>query len=539
MKKILQIFALTLFSLVSLANASEGSKKELVFVTAAIRSLDSVKATDSASFNIIQNTQETLLIYDKGKPVLGAAKSFDISPDGLTYTFHLKDGLKWSDGKPLTASDYKFAWERLLDPKTGASYAFFLFPVKNANDYYKGKKGVTLKDVGIKATDDKTLVVTLAYRVPYFTQLVAFAGLSPQRADVIAKYGNAYATKADKMLYSGPFIITNWVKGAKIELKKNPYFWDAKNVALEKAKFLELKENSTQYQMFLSNQLDVVEGKTGEYIQRLNVGAKQGKYQHINVALPREYYMSFNFKKPEFKSFKIRTAFSAAVKREEFVKRVIKAGIPAYGFVTPGILVGDLDYRKEVPQPLLSVSVKDPKALFIEGLKELGMDADPSKHSFDLLQRGSDAQSKIEGEYFKNMWEKALGVKINLLPSADFADFLDKDSKGLFDLSFQGWGADYNSPLTFLDYYTTWNGYNTGKYVNKEVDELIKKAQRESDPKKRLELFKKVEYIYTVGDPATAPLYYKDLNVYMKNYVQGLQITLFGGKYQLRWVNVQ
>lgn len=537
MKKLLLFIFVVLTFVACKQEKLQSKSKELTLTTVAIRSLDSVMATDSASLNIIQNTQETLLIYKDNLPVLGAAKSFTVSKDGLVYTFLLKNGLKWSDGKPLTSKDYLYAFKRLLSPATGASYAFFLFPIKGANDYYKGK--ASFKDVGLSTPDDHTLKVTLAYKVPYFTQLIAFPALAPQREDLVEKYGQAYATKTSNMVFSGPFVVSDWVKGSKIVLKKNPYYWDAANIKLDVVKFLQVKEFSTQYQMFMDKQLDVVEGNTGEFIKRYNEGVKKGLFARINVPLPRQYFMTFNFKKKEFASKKVRLAFSAALNREEFVSKVLKTGIPAYGFVTNGIMVGDLDYRKEVAQPLLGAKIGDPKALLIEGLKELGLDPNPAAHSFELLQRKNDAQMKIEGEYLKNMWEKALGVRITLLAAADFADFLDKDQKGLFDISYQGWGADYNSPLTFLDYYTSWNSYNTGKYHNAQVDLLIKQTAKESGARKRLELFKQVENIYVLGDPATAPLYYKDENIYLKNNIKGLDLTLFGGKYQLRFTSVE
>lgn len=533
MKKIFLFLAVFCAALLAKDDAT-WLKKDLVLTSEAIRTLDSSKATDLASFNIISNVQETLLLHKGGKLVPGAALSYEVSKDALTYTFHLRKNLFWSDGVKLTSADYAYAFKRLLDPKEGSSYAFLLFGLKNAKKYYAGK--TSFANVGVKAPNERTLIINLEYKLPYFPQLVAFGSLSPQRKDYVEKYANTFATQPDKMPYSGPFVVSSWVRGSKIELKKNPFYYNAQSTFLDAVKFLEVKEYSTKYQMFRYGQLDAVEGGNVEFIKRYNVGALEGRYQHINKPLARQYFLTFNFNKPEFKSKKVRLAFSASLNRQEFVNKVLGTGIAAYGFVTPGIYVGNINYRKAVSGPLKKLDVKDVKALLIQGLKDLQMDANPAKHTFTLLQRGSDTQSKLEGEYIKNTWEKALGVRIKLITPADFASYLETNNAGRFEISYQGWGADYNSPLSFLDYFATFNSYNSGHYASKKVDALIKQAQVQDDEYKRLEYFKQIEEIITLKNPACAPLYYQDLNIYIKNFVHGLEFSLFGGQYQLRWV---
>lgn len=180
------------------------SKKTLNLTTSAIKTIDSVKAMDSASFNIVQNTQETLLTYNNGEITLGAAKSYDVSKDEKTYTFHLRDNLKWSDGSAITSKDFKYAWLRLLNPDTAASYSFFLYGVKNAEAYNTGEGSP--EDIGIYTPDDKTLVVELTSPVPYFNQLMTFPCLAPQKQDVVEAEGDKYGTDPSKLVYSGPFI---------------------------------------------------------------------------------------------------------------------------------------------------------------------------------------------------------------------------------------------------------------------------------------------------------------------------------------------
>lgn len=507
--------------------------------TGAVKTLDSVKSTDAESFNVIQNTQETLLVDNNDKPEPGAAESFEVSKDGKTYTFKLRDGLKWSDGKELTSKDFKYAWLRLLDPKVAASYSFFLFDVVNAKDYFDGK--AKAEDVGIKTPDDKTIVVQLNNPLPYFDQLVAFPGLSPEREDVVKEQGDKYGTDPSKLVYSGPFVVSNWQRGSKLELKKNPNYWNSDNTKLDTVNLLEVKETNTIYQMFTNNQLDAM-GGTGEYLAKLEEGAKSGKWNEVNGEAASVFYTQFNFGKganEALKSPKVRLAISLAVNREGFTKDVLKRDVPAYGLVPQGIYCGKTDYRDDVKQPLEEVKDKDPKKLFVEGLKDLGLDQDPSKYTFKYLLQGSDSTSKTQGEYMQNNWKKTLGINVELVTSADFSDFLTKQENGEFDFASSGWGADYNDPMTFLDLFGKDNGNNSGKYNDAKVNNLLNKLQNETNMDKRLQMYKEIEEIEVVGDPAVAPTYFREKYSFQKKNLKGLQLPNFGGAYQLRWTSIE
>ncbi|WP_024613833.1 peptide ABC transporter substrate-binding protein [Clostridium sp. Ade.TY] len=519
-------------------SVTQKNSKTLNLTTGAVKTMDSVKATDSESFNIVQNTQETLLVYDNDKPVPGAAKSFEKSKDEKTYTFHLRDGLKWSDGKKLTSKDFKYAWMRMLDPNVAAGYSFFLFGVKNGENYFNGK--AKAEDVGIKTPDDKTLVVELENPIPYFSQLVAFPALAPQREDIVEKQGDEYGSKEDGLVFSGPFMISNWQRGAKIELVKNPNYWNEKDIKLDEVNLSQIGEANTQYQMFLSGQLDVMFKVNGEYIKELQKGVKEGKWDEASGVMPTVFYNQFNFKANKIlQNEKIRQAFSIAINREEYTKDILKSGVPAYGLVPDGILVGDMNYRKEVKEPLKEIINKDPKKLFIEGLKELGLDPDPSKYNINFLLQGSSSTYKNLGEYLQNTWKDKIGVNIKLSIPADFSDFLRKEDAGEFDIAMAGWGADYNDPMTFLDLFGVKNGSNYGKYNDPKVNETLEKLQTETNINKRLDMYKEIEKIEVAENPAVAPTYYLDIHSFQKKYVHGMQYPKFGGSYQLRWAYIE
>ncbi|MGG7078739.1 peptide ABC transporter substrate-binding protein [Clostridium sardiniense] len=536
------ISVLILTSFTGCGNKNETSSKEvkvLNLTTGAVKTMDSVKATDSESFNIAQNTQETLLVYNNDKPVPGAAKSFEKSKDGKTYTFHLRDGLKWSDGKELTSKDYKYAWMRLIDPNVASGYSFFLFGVKNGENYFNGK--AKAEDVGIKTPDDKTLVVELENPIPYFTQLVAFPALAPQRKDIVEAQGEAFGSKEDGLVFSGPFMVSSWKRGSKIELVKNPNYWNAENIKLDEVNLNQIGEVNTQYQMFLSGQLDVMFKVGGEYIKELQKGVTEGKWDEVSGVMPTVYYDQYNMKSPNklLQNTKIRQALSIAIDREQYTKDILKSGVPAYGMVPEGIVAGDVEYRKEVKEPLKEIANKDPKELFIEGLKELGLDPDPSKYTIDLLLQRGDSSIKNQGEYLQNTWKQKIGVNVKLQIPADFSDFLRKQDAGEFDIAMAGWGADYNDPMTFLDLFGAKNGSNYGKFNNDKVNKLLEDLQTETDTNKRIEMYKEIEKIVVTDNPAIAPTYYLDIHSYQKKNVHGMQYPKFGGSYQLRWAYIE
>ncbi|MDO5039377.1 peptide ABC transporter substrate-binding protein [Clostridium sp.] len=522
----------------SKSSTSSKNLKKLNLTTGAIKTMDSVKATDSESFNISQNTQETLLVYDNDKPVPGAAKSFEKSKDEKTYTFHLRDGLKWSDGKDLTSKDFKYAWMRMLDPNVAAGYSFFLFGVKNGENYFNGK--AKAEDVGIRTPDDKTLVVELENPIPYFSQLVAFPALAPQRKDVVEKQGEEYGSREEGLVFSGPFMISNWQRGAKVELVKNPNYWNAKNIKLDEVNLTQINEANTQYQMFLSGQLDVMFKVNGEYIKELQKGVSENKWDEVSGVMPTVFYNQFNFKSNKIlQNTKVRQALSIAINREEYTKDILKSGVPAYGLVPDGIVVGDMNYRKKVKEPLKEIIKEDPKKLFVEGLKELGLDPDPSKYNINFLLQGSSSSYKNLGEYLQNTWKNKIGVNIKLSIPADFSDFLRKEDSGEFDIAMAGWGADYNDPMTFLDLYGAKNGSNYGKYNDPKVNKLLEELQTEINIDKRLDMYKEIEKIEVAENPAVAPTYYLDIHSFQKKYVHGMQYPKFGGNYQLRWAYIE
>ncbi len=207
----------------------------------------------------------------------------------------------------------------------------------------------------------------------------------------------------------------------------------------------------------------------------------------------------------------------------------------------PKLTIKQKDFRKEVPEPLKAVIAqkKDPKALFIEGLKELKMDPDPSKYTFNYMTQGSAASDKQSGEYFQNQWKTKIGVNTNIKQPASFSDYLTKCQSGEFDITLSGWSADYDDPSSMTDIFTKNNGNNHSKYYNPKYEELISKANVELDPSKRLELYKEAEQLIVVEDVGIAPVFYKDLSLAEQNYVKGIQHPAFGASSEYKWASIE
>ncbi|PRR76852.1 Dipeptide-binding protein DppE precursor [Clostridium liquoris] len=520
---------------------AEGGKKgqSITLISSDAKTLDTSKSTDQMSFNAINASMEGLTRYNNDKPEKAIAESWEQSKDGLKWTFKLRDA-KWSDGKKVTAKDFEYAWKRILNPKTKAQYASFMFVLKNGEKFYEGK--AKEEEVGVKAIDDKTLEVTLENPTPYFLQLTAFPLLSPLRQDIVEAAGDKYGTDPSKMVFDGPFVLEKWEKGSKITFNKNEKYWDKDTVKLDKGTFQVAEEMPTRYQMFTSKQIDGT-AITGEYVQKMKDEAKAGKYDYVESTDPTSFYMIMNQNGEKANKLltnsKIRLALSLAIDRESYVNKVYQRGFASNGLIPTGMVAGEKVYRDVVPEPLKSVANKDPKALFIEGLKELNLDPNPSKYTLRYLPQGSATSDRAYAEYFQNQWQSKIGVNIKVDSAADFSDYLKKTEEGNFEIAMSGWGADYNDPMAFIELFTTGNGNNNGKFSNAEYDKIVKDIKKEPDMNKRIELYKRAEQILVSEQAGIAPVFYKDKRFFTQKYVKGLQFPSFGGLYELKWTSIE
>jgi len=428
-----------------------------------------------------------------GVPVPGQAKDVQISDDGTVYTFTLRDGLKWSDGKPVTASDFVYAWNRAIDPETAADYAYMFEVIEG---YEEGKLNVT-------APDDKTVVVKLKNRVPYFLELTAFPAFSPVRKDIIEQHGDAWATKPETYIGNGPYKVTEWVPGSHITMTKNENYWNYKNLGMQNIKFVLMDDPGAQLNAFIKGEILFTDDIPNDEIDTW----KDKPEFHLEGQLGT-YYVSFNTQREYLNNPKVRQALILAVDREFIVREIGKAGqVPAGAFVPIGL--SDADPSKEFRD--VGGNYYDPsdyegnleKAKQI--LAEAGYPNGQGLPAFEYLYNSESEGHRLIGEALQDMWGK-LGVKINLV-SQEWATFLNTRKNGDYDIARNGWLGDYNDPISFLDMWITNSGNNDAQWSNPEYDKLISQIKTETDTAKRFELMHKAEDMI-FDDWMLCPIYY-------------------------------
>ena len=449
-------------------------------------------AVDGAT--LIIHVFEGLYTLDKdGVPVPGQAKDVQISDDGTVYTFTLRDGLKWSDGKPVTASDFVYAWNRAIDPETAADYAY-MFEV--IDGYDEGKLNVT-------APDDKTLVVKLKNRVPYFLELTAFPAFSPVRKDIIEQHGDAWATKPETYIGNGPYKVTEWVPGSHITMTKNENYWNYKNLGMQNIKFVLMDDPGAQLNAFIKGEILFTDEIPNDEIDTW----RDKPEFHLEGQLGT-YYVSFNTQREYLNNPKVRQALTLAIDREFIVREIGKAGqVPAGAYVPTGL--SDADPSKEFRE--VGGDYYDPydyegnleKAKQI--LAEAGYPNGEGLPTFEYLYNSESEGHRLIGEVLQDMWGK-LGVKINLV-SQEWATFLNTRKNGDYDIARNGWLGDYNDPISFLDMWITGSGNNDAQWSNPEYDKLISQIKTETDTAKRFELMHKAEDMI-FEDWMLCPIYY-------------------------------
>ena len=375
-----KIFLISLM-LILLVLACGGGKKEKgnTFVLnpgSEPASIDPQLSTDVIGGTVDELITEGLLRRSKdGKPTAGLAEKWEVTPDGLVWTFHLRDGIKWSNGDPITANDFKAAWIRALDPKTTSEYAYMLYPIKNGEAFNTGKAKV--EDLGIEVTDDKTIKITLEAPIPYFDDLVTFKTYMPLNEKFYKEAGDKYFTEADKTISSGPYVLKKWTHDSDMVFEKNPNYWDNANVKVDNIVYKLISDNTAALNAFKNNEVDVT-SITTEQAKEFKDDPRLVKTNDGSV-----WYVLMNNKAKAkgLANSKVRKALLMAINREEMVNVVLNgAGEAAKTFTPKGIGINGLskDFPEEVPTSIPAFNPEEAKKLLAEGLKEEGLDKLPN-----------------------------------------------------------------------------------------------------------------------------------------------------------------
>lgn len=458
----------------------------------------------------------------------GQAESWEkvVNDDGtVTYTFTLRDGIKWSDGQPVTAGDFEYSWKRLANPETAADYCYMIDMVQG---YAAVADGSADPDtLGVKAIDDKTLEVTLSYDCPYFEEIMAFPSTFPVRQDMV-EGNDEWTYDVSTYVGNGPYKMAEWSHNAYILAEKNENYYDYENLGPDTIRFTLLDDANAMLAAYNSGELDFIENfPTDEMANYLASG-------EITVAdYLGTYYVCFNTEDEVFSDPLVREAFSLAIDRNYIVENVSQAGeVPATAYVPSGVNdaagpSGD-DFRT-VGGEYYSVAAEDYEANCEKARELLAEAGYPNGEGFPTVEYtyNTDDKHKAIAEALQNMWQEVLGVTVTL-SNQDWNVFLESRKQGDYQIARNGWIADYNDPCSFLDMWYTDGGNNDAQYSNPEYDALIDQAKATSNQEERMAAFHAAEDILIEQDSVLAPIYFYTQPYMLADDIQGMYYTPLG-----------
>ena len=497
--------------------------------------MDSTVVDDAMSFNAITAITDGLTTVDvKGNTIPGIAKSWDVSNNGLTYTFHLRDA-KWANGDKVTAQDFVYSWHRII--KNAGNYAYMLgsegASIKNADSLINLGTTATdeqLNTLGIKATDDKTVVVDLEKNVPYFVGLMSFPCYFPQNQKFVEKCGKNYATKPEYILGNGAYKMTKWIKGNKATFTKNDKYYDAKSVKTKNLEMYLVQDPKTAAQNFDNGKVDYAT------INSTLVDKYKGKDTFKAI---REGYLAYlicNFKADTTANKNLRHALSYAINRKDLCDNILKDGSqPATGFVPAQLCKSPSgkDFREESGK-YVDYDVKKAQEYLDAAKKELGTDT----ITVDLLYGTDESPMDTMAEYLQGSFAKLKGLKVNMVATVKKDRIYNREAHGNFQVVCTRWGPDYADPTTYLNLALTDNSNNYGKYANAKFDALMEQIQKESDLTKRWDLMIQAEKVM-MEDMAYIPVFEKGSAALKAKNVKGLVVVPVGTPYTFKYVKLK
>jgi oligopeptide transport system substrate-binding protein len=456
--------------------------------------LDPHLAQSFTDGNILNALFEGLTVLDErsSQPLPGAAERWQASADGLTWTFHLRPGLQWSNGDPLTARDFVYSFRRILTPALGATYAYMLWPIDQAEAFNRGDL-TDFNAVGVQAPDDLTLVIRLAQPTPYLAALATHATWFPVHQASLERWGDGGRrgsawTRPGNLVGNGSFTLAEWVPNARLVVAKNPRYWDAANTQLERVVFLPIESAEVEERAFRTGQLHITFATPPSKIPAL----QQRDPSPLRIdPLLNTWYLNFNTARPPLDQPRVRRALALAIDREAISRAVFNGSrLPAPSFTPPNC--GGYDPRAQVPLDYAAARRLLEEAGYPRGE---GLPVMP-------MQVLNDSFLPRVAETIQEMWQRELGVRITIEPFEQKTWLQNQQSKS-HTLGLMGWVADFADPITFLELFTSENGNNWTNWSHAEYDRLVTTANAAPDATARLEQFQQAEEILLTEAPIT------------------------------------
>lgn len=470
--------------------------------------IDPGLASGNVETNILLALFEGLVQYNPkgGEPLPGIAERWTLSPDKKVYTFHLRKGVKWNDGHPVVAQDFVYSWERVLNPKTAAKYAFALYYIKNAHPYNTGKL-TDPSQLGFKALDDSTLQVTLENPTPFFLELLCYTSFRPVPKWVVEKHGPRW-TQPENIVTNGPFKLKSWTPYKELTVVKDPNYWDAAQVKLAGIVFYPVEDKDTALKMYETGEIDVA-----WELPAANIPTLMSREDFVKAPYIATYFYRLNVTKPPLNDKRVRQALSHAIDRKTLCEAYLqKTEMPHSGLVPLG-----MEGYSNVPG--LELNVEKAKQL----LAEAGY-PDPSQLPPITIHYNTDDRHKLVAQVVQQMWKKHLGINVQLW-NEEWKSYLKTQNMLGYQISRSGWIGDYPDPTTFLDMFASDSTINHTGWKNANFDALLKKAAQELNTQKRFETLRQAEALILEEAPVI-PFYTYTKMYLIKPYVKGFWSNL-------------
>ena len=504
--------------------AASGEQKIIFALHNEPDSIDPGITDNTFAIPILFNAFEGLVAYDTENNIVAAdAENWEISEDGLTYTFHLRDNLKWSDGTPLTAQDYLYSIKRVITPATGAKYAYMVTDyIKGAAEYYDLLGSGTADEaaiaeaeanLGVTAPDDQTLVITLNNTTPYFLGILAMWTYAPVQQATVEANGDSWTQSPDTFICNGPFKVSAMSFGEGVTLVKNENYWDAANVQLEEVEHRYILDMSTALSAFESGEIDGMMSVPSADLPRLKA---ESDSLTIWPAFGTTYYLLNNAVEPLDDPL-VRQALNLAIDRTALIDSVMQStDTPALALVGPGYVVDGEDFTEGRSDFGLSTTANVEEAQRL--LAEAGY---PNGEGFPTLRLGyyTDTVVKKVAEAMQQMFKQNLNIDLEIT-TADWAVYYEQVQAGDYDIAAMGWGADYLHPMSFLPLFETGSTQNYSNYSNPEYDALVEQARVEPDAQTAMDLMRQAEALM-MEDYPFIPVFYRSYPMMMQTYVKG------------------
>ncbi len=504
-------------------------------VTIALRTeppqLDYGRATDSSSFTVLFHTMEGLLTYDNDMALIpGVAERWEIREDGAT--FWLREDARWNNGEPVTAHDFVFAWRRVQDPATASAYAFIMYPVKNAEAINRGD--LPREALGARAAGDHILEVEFEQPTPYFDKLVAFVTFYPVNEAFFESTDGRFGADADMLLYNGPYLMTEWVHSASMRWERNPDYWGDHKGFIDTIQVGYITQDvNARLNLFKDGQIadtQLVPQMLGEAMERR---------WHIDRSMDGTvFFLQLNFREGRITSNRnFRKALLLAQDPVEFVYKALKepSYLPAVSLFPYWIRGADGYFRQEHPPRPHEYNVARAREYLELARRELGLEEFPPLH---LLADDSPVGT-VTSEYYQAVYARNLGLELRI-DKQIFKQRLAKMDAGDFDIVVSGWGPDYDDALTFGDLFSSWNLNNRGRYSSPEMDALVRVAQSELDPVRRMEAFAEIQDLVR-EDVVIVPMYERGWSFVVDPRLKGFRRRAVGPEvdYTYAWIDEQ